>query len=302
MRSRTLWHAACRASSSRASALLSIVGQHVERLYRPAFTGARAVAVCVRCLDVLLDRPRDEGPVLAFQRVPTLHKSLHCCVNVSGNGVHAHRSEEMSVELGQVLSDEIGTACRLLGGQPPDPVPEVRVDRVKRVFARIHWRYGPLRLFQEQILDLGRTTEYHLRPGSDLAVPIAQPRDAGARPVEAGHARGRRNRRLHGKVPVRESSWVPRARDPASSTPSTPGCLATSAIATVTRSSTARSSHEKGTRTDRPTVDMGYSIGLNARAIPLHPPALQKSTRAAARAARRGGEQQRRYARTSSAA
>ena len=118
-----------------------------------------------------------------------------------------------SKQVREVLGDEIVPTDRGLGGDPPDPVPEVCVDGVQRRGSGLTGRHRVLRAVEEQVLDLRRSGAG--APGrreSDPRAPTAGQADAAVRSTQEDRARPRRSRTSCTAKSQSESSSVRSAR------------------------------------------------------------------------------------------
>ena len=77
---------------------------------------------------------------LLLQCVASRHERLDCGFDGRGHGADAHGPQELGVEPGHVLGDEIAAADGGFRGEPPNPVPEVRVNSGQGVPSGLQWR------------------------------------------------------------------------------------------------------------------------------------------------------------------
>src|SRR5690242_11170766 len=157
------------------------------------------------CSYLLLERSRDGHAVVALELAASADERVDRRRDVGRTLGHADRVQQAVEELRQVLGDELAATDRGLGGDPPDPVPEMCVDRVERRGSGLRGRRRLLGAVEEQVLDLRRSAQEHLVDGNvTQGLPLLAKRTQ--RCDQRGKvARDRSKvRRGHGEVPVGE--------------------------------------------------------------------------------------------------
>src|SRR5215213_5583709 len=96
-----------------------------------------------------LERSVHRYTELLLQCVAASDERLDCGFDGRRHGADAHGSQELGVEPGHVLGDEIAAADGCFRGEPPDPVPEVGVNGGQGVATGLQWREGVLRAVLE---------------------------------------------------------------------------------------------------------------------------------------------------------